>query len=190
MSILGNMLSEIKARDIRGFSLVELLVVISIVSLLTAIAVPVFLGQREKSRVRATESSARSAVADLQASLDAYMSGDPIVINANPFGGQECYEPASGSATGNTCLAIFNLTASVFKYTPYPGGMTDVLSLFAAGHNWSGDTSAYNGLPLFVTASPADGQVLLSPSGSNSVYILAYASNSTAPVFSQLVISR
>ncbi|WP_420265184.1 pilus assembly FimT family protein [Candidatus Magnetominusculus dajiuhuensis] len=180
----------LSARDIRGFSLVELMVVIAIVSLLTAVAVPLFLGQREKSRVRATASSARSAVADLQASLDAYMSGDPIVITSNPWGGQECYETANASTTGNSCLALFNQTPSVYKYTAYPGGMTDVLSIFAAGHNWSGNTSAYNGLPLFVTASPTDGQVLLSPAGSKSIYIMAYASNSTAPVFSQLVTSR
>ncbi|MBF0456636.1 MAG: type II secretion system protein [Nitrospirae bacterium] len=179
-----------RVRDERGFSLIELMVVISIVSLLTAIAVPAFLGQREKARVRATASSARSAVTDLQSHLEAYMAGDPIIINSNPSGGQECYESTNSGTSGNTCLSLYNQPASVYHYAAFPGGMADALSIFAAGRNWSGDTSAYNGLPLFVTASPADGQILLSPSGSKSVYILAYASNSTAPVFSQLVISR
>ncbi|WP_420266777.1 type IV pilin protein [Candidatus Magnetominusculus dajiuhuensis] len=193
MSKSGEMISAMRVRDEAGFTLIELLIVIAIIGILTAIAVPAFMGQREKSKVRATESSAKGAVADLQAYLDAYVAGDPIVTNNDILGGpgaKGCYEFTNAITTGKTCLAIFNQQASVYQYPTYPDGLSEILSLFVSARTLSGDKSAYTGLPLFVTASPTDGQVLLSPSGSNSVYILAYASNLTAPVLSQLVVSR
>ncbi|MBF0565743.1 MAG: pilin [Nitrospirae bacterium] len=49
-----------------GFSFIELMVVISIITLLSAIAIPLFLGFREKSRVRAYMATAAGAVSEIQ----------------------------------------------------------------------------------------------------------------------------
>ena len=54
-------------RDERGFSLVELLVVIVIISLLAAIAVPIFLAQRERAWAAQTESALRNAATAMDA---------------------------------------------------------------------------------------------------------------------------
>lgn len=58
-------------RNQKGFTLIELLLVLAIIGIISAIAVPAILGQREAAKNKATISSAENIKAELATALDA-----------------------------------------------------------------------------------------------------------------------
>src|ERR1700754_5000300 len=113
------MLSTIKqfvARDEEeGFTLIELMVVVLIIAILLAIAIPTFLGARNSANARAAQSNLRNALTAEQTYFTNNQSGDapvaPAVFNKTP-GDVDATETSltwvsSGTVTpGNTVLVV------------------------------------------------------------------------------------
>ena len=77
-----------RRRGQEGFTLIELLVVVIIIGLLAAIAIPAFLGQRNK----ANDAAAKSLVRNGATAMEAYFS------DGNTYVGADRHEPAARSS--------------------------------------------------------------------------------------------
>ena len=126
-----------KAQEEEGFTLIELLVVIIIIGILAAIAIPVFLNQRQKGYDAAIKSDLRNAATAEETYLtdyDAYSAQTPVGTElaglgfkysgaTNYTGGTQAIAVQVTSGNGSYCLKATSASGKVFYYNSAAGGL-------------------------------------------------------------------
>ena len=112
-----------------GFTLIELLLVLAIIGIIAAIAIPALLGQREKAKAKATQS------------MVANVAGELARVN------DDLRQKSSQAPTPNSVINAV-LTLSNYKYpaakNPYGGTGAPYINGAAAGNGQVGMVGASN----------------------------------------------
>ena len=137
-------------RSAKGFSIIELLIVVAIILIIAAIAIPSFL----HSRMAANESAAAASIRTLNTAQISYNSAYPTVgyaANLNDLAGTSCSPPSSSSA----CLIDTSLAGG--QKSGYDFSLSNVTGSPNASYNVIAAPSlaSYTGVRYFCSYADA-----------------------------------
>jgi type IV pilus assembly protein PilA len=149
LSLLKPYLTETKTRcgNRKGFSLIELLIVVAIILIIAAIAIPNLL----RARIAANESSAVSSIRSMNTAEAAYQSTFPTVGHGSTIaelgpGAATC--PAGGPTSAAACLIDNTLASAITAGTSKSGYYFDLAVVannnLKTNYTFGGSAAAFN----------------------------------------------
>jgi type IV pilus assembly protein PilA len=130
-------LGELRMRRALGFSLIELLIVVAIILIIAAIAVPSYL----RARMEANEAAAVSGLRTINTAQVTYSSSYSTVgfaATLTALGGTSCNPPSATSA------CIIDTVLAGGSKTGYSFGLTNVTGTPAAAYQLFGTPLSWN----------------------------------------------
>ncbi len=115
-----------KIKNSKGFTLMEMLIVVAIIAVLVAIAIPTFTTSLNKARVAADEANIRSGYASVMAEILTNQYGENGATTATTYVLQKdgSVKPKAATGTTGTPYTCLGDASKVFTDTPQIAGIT------------------------------------------------------------------
>ena len=135
-----------KRTNEKGFTLMELLIVLAIIAILIAIAIPTFSSQMEKSREATDLANVRSAYAELMVKVNEADGATPITVELK----QKTTDWQTKLPITIAGITYYGTDTQNWKGTPVPGGTCAVSYDSAKGviFTWGGTSGGDAGRPI------------------------------------------